>query len=82
MKWFLVFLMAQGPGEAMHEYYQLKDPTFSSEAECTLFIVDPIYNRMTRDHIKTIYPLRPVEQVYCIREDKWNQLTKSNEAGY
>ena len=74
MKWFLVFLMAQGAGEIHREYYRLNSPTFQGEAECVEFVSDPQSNAMLKDHIKTQYPITPVEGVWCIREDVWESF--------
>ena len=69
MKWFLVFLlMPETPDAVFNEYYKL-NTEFSSEQECVEFVSNPYTNYIIKDHMKTIYPLRPVENVWCVRED-------------
>ena len=74
MKWFILFMMAQGAGEIHREYYRLDNPSFRSEQECVEFVSTPQSNAMLKDHIKTKYPITPVEGVWCIREDVWKKF--------
>lgn len=78
MVWVLVFLMASGPGENFSEWYRLTSVEFESKEECIMFVGDPVYNRVVRDHLKTQYPLRPVQSVYCMTTESWEKVTGNN----
>lgn len=71
--WVLVFLMAQGPGENFTEYYKL-DTQFESQAECVSFVETPETNAVIKDHLRTVYPIRPVKNVWCMQERAWEKL--------
>lgn len=68
MKWFLVFLMMPEANSPFNEYYKL-NTEFESEAECVAYVSNSHTNAMIKDHLLTVYPLRPVENVWCVRED-------------
>ena len=71
--WFIVFLMSQGPNDAYREYYKV-DTQFVSEAECVEYVKNPYTNAVLKDHIKSVYPITPVEGVWCIRQDVWKKM--------
>lgn len=73
--WVLVFLMAQGPGENFTEFYKL-DTEFVSKEECVAYVSNPLTNRIIKDHIKSVYPIRPVQGVWCVTVDKWEELSQ------
>jgi hypothetical protein len=74
MSWFILFAMMQAPQEDYNEIYTITNQAFASEQECREFVRDN--NRVLKDHILTVYPLRPVDQVYCIRQDTLNEVMK------
>jgi hypothetical protein len=65
--------MMQNPGEVFSEIYKL-ETEFNSKLECESFVANPYTNAVIKDHILTIYPLRPVDKVFCVREDRWNDF--------
>jgi len=73
--WVLVFLMAQGPGENFTEYYKL-NTEFVSKRECAAYVSNPLTNAILKDHIKSVYPIRPVKNVWCIKEEMWKKFIK------
>jgi hypothetical protein len=74
MPWFILFVMMQGPAEESKEIYTITSMAFMSEQECVQFVGEN--NRILKDHILTVYPVRPVEEVYCIRQDVLNSVLK------
>jgi hypothetical protein len=74
MPWFILFVMMQAPAEENREIYTIDSMAFMSEQECREFVGDN--NRILKDHILTVYPLRPVDDVYCIRQDVLNETLK------
>ena len=74
MAWFILFVMMQAPAEESKEIYTITSMAFMSEEECRNFVGEN--NRILKDHILTIYPLRPVDNVYCIRQDVLNETLK------
>ena len=74
MIYVLVFLMAQGPGEEFREYYNLQKE-FGSKEECVAFVSNEYTNAIIKDHILEVYPLRPVENVWCMKKETWEALT-------
>jgi len=77
MTWVLVFLMAQGPGEEFLEYYKL-ETEFDSQGECVTFVSNEYTNAVIKDHILEVYPLRPVENVWCMKKEIWESVTGKN----
>jgi hypothetical protein len=75
MSWFILFAMMQAPQEDYKEIYTITNQAFVSEKECNEFVRDN--NLVLKDHILTVYPLRPVDQVYCIRQDVLNEMMKN-----
>lgn len=73
MSWFILFVMMQNSADEYKEIYTITSQAFESEEQCRQFVGDPINNRVLRDHILTVYPVRPVDQVYCIRQDVLNE---------
>lgn len=74
MSWFILFVMMQSPQEDGKEIYTITSQAFMSEQECREFVGNN--NRILKDHILTVYPLRPVDEVYCIRQDVLNKVMK------
>lgn len=74
MPWFILFVMMQAPAEESREIYTITSMAFMSEQECREFVRDN--NHVLKDHILTVYPLRPVDDVYCIRQDVLNETLK------
>ena len=74
MAWFILFVMMQAPAEENKEIYTITSMAFMSEEECRIFVGEN--NRILKDHILTVYPLRPVKEVYCIRQDVLNKVLK------
>jgi len=72
MSWFILFVMMQSPQEEGKEIYTITSQAFMSEQECREFVGNN--NRILKDHILTVYPLRPVDEVYCIRQDVLNKV--------
>jgi hypothetical protein len=72
MAWFILFVMMQAPQEDSKEIYTITSMAFMSEEECREFVGEN--NRILKDHILTVYPIRPVEEVYCIRQDVLNKV--------
>jgi hypothetical protein len=70
-------MMAQGNGEIYREYYRMDNPSFESEQACVEYVSEPQSNAALKDHLRTKYPIRPVESVWCIREDIWNSFIKN-----
>jgi hypothetical protein len=70
-------MMAQGNGEIYREYYRMDNPSFESEQACIEYVSEPQSNAALKDHLRTKYPIRPVESVWCIREDIWNSFIKN-----
>jgi hypothetical protein len=80
MKWFVLFLMMQGPNETFQEYYHLKSPSFSSAEECIMYVGLKDTNRALKDHMAEVYPFRPVDKVFCVDEKAIDKLFGGTEA--
>lgn len=78
MSWFIMFIMMLDPNGG-REYYTITNYAFESEAECIAFVGEPTTNAVLKDHIKTVYPITPVENVYCIRQDVLNKVMEELE---
>jgi len=74
MKWFIIFVMMQYEGEGFLETYQLTDPEFNTIEECIRYVGEGDTNRILKDHILTVYPLRPVDKVFCVNEDAIDKI--------
>ena len=72
MSWFILFVMMTAPQEDGKEIYTITNQAFTSEQECREFV--GANNRILKDHILTVYPLRPVDEVYCVRQDVLNKI--------
>ena len=77
MTWYILFMMAQANGDIYREYYRMDNPSFESEQACVEYVSEPQSNAALKDHLRTKYPIRPVESVWCIREDIWNSFIKN-----
>lgn len=75
MSWFILFAMMQAPHETGQELYTVTSMAFMSEEECVEFVGEN--NRILKDHILTVYPIRPVSEVYCVRQDVLNKIMKN-----
>ena len=78
MSWFIMFVMMLDPSGG-REYYTITNYAFESKAECVTFVREPITNAVLKDHIKTVYPITPVDNVYCIQQDFLNKLMEQLE---
>ena len=72
MKWFIVFLMIGSEVEGLTEYYQITDPTFETSQECVAYVATQ--SHILKDHIKMVYPLNRVKQVFCANEESFHQM--------
>jgi len=72
VSWFILFVMMTSPQEDGKEIYTITSHAFGSEQECREFVV--ANNRFLKNHILTVYPLRPVDEVYCVRQDVLNKI--------
>jgi len=73
-----MFVMMLSPNSG-REYYTITNYAFESNAECVAFVGEPITNAALKDHIKTVYPITPVENVYCVRQDVLNKVMEELE---
>ena len=76
MSWFIVFVMITTATENYKEIYTINSISFNTEQECRDFVGGAKSNRILKDHILTVFPLRPVKNVYCIRQDALNEMIK------
>jgi len=67
----------QSPQEDGKEIYTITSQAFGSEQECREFV--GANNRILKDHILTVYPLRPVDEVYCVRQDVLNKIMEDDK---
>lgn len=74
--WFLVFFMAMMPGQDYNEIYQI-NTKFSSGEACRMYISDPYNNAVLKKHMAMTYPYTPVETVWCIRQDKLDEILQN-----
>ena len=72
--WYVLFVMMQYNGEETQQTYQVVEPEFETIEECIRYVAEGETNAILKDHILTIYPLRPVEKVFCVNQDAIDQL--------
>jgi len=72
MKWFIVFLMMGQEVEGLTEYYQITDPQFETAEECVKYVATQ--SHILKQHIKMVYPLNPVKQVFCANDDSFQKM--------
>lgn len=77
MKWFIVFLMMGQEVEGLTEYYQITEPEFETAEECVKYVATQ--SHVLKDHIKMVYPLNPVKQVFCANEKSLHQMLGTNK---
>lgn len=72
MKWFILVLMMGTQTDGARDWFWYQKPEFQTVDECIMYVQQNAIE--IKADMQFEFGLRPVEMVYCVREDKVKKL--------
>lgn len=72
MKWFIIVLMLGAYADGRQDMFWFNKPAFETVEECQIYVT--LNSNNIRMEMAEHYGPKPIEMVYCVREDHLSQF--------